>query len=228
MSNTDVPTLLKSSPLWQALCSLADIYKRIDHAQTNWISATPWHCPEGCGTCCEHFEPDVLEIEALYLAAWLLDNKTDEEIQDVLTINSTLAGCILRLNEGPWRCSVYGGRPLICRLFAFSGDRDKEGQVRFRPCAELFRPESGLQAHHVYTEKEILLLFGQLPPVMNDLARQAVSIFPSSTETLPLRIALPRALSKILMLKKYANILTFPLEPSDNPDGTTPPLNNAS
>ena len=54
------------------------LYADIDTEQQVWKQHTPAPCPAGCGMCCEHFEPDVYEYEALYLAAWLLAHDAEK------------------------------------------------------------------------------------------------------------------------------------------------------
>ncbi len=62
--------------------SLGELYGRIASAQeairkSAADGGAPLACPENCGACCEHFIPDVLPLEAGYLAAWLLKERRD-------------------------------------------------------------------------------------------------------------------------------------------------------
>ncbi len=249
------------------LAELAAVYDRIEEEQKPWQEATPWRCPEGCGSCCESFEPDILEIEALWMAAWILEQGQGDAgeypladataarsralcgeetaAEALMARNSAKKGCVLARDEGPWFCSVYGGRPLICRLFGFSGDRDKTGRARFRPCSRLSMEgpanqegrqndnDEGQGSRPSIGEAELLARFGRLPPLMGDLASLADSILSGSGDREPLREALPKALAKLRMLWRYSAIIPFPaLAPNsdgdnDNPGGSTPPMDNA-
>lgn len=267
--STIPPAVPADCALPAPLAELAAVYDRIEAEQQPWQEATPWHCPEGCGSCCESFEPDILEIEALWLAAWILEQDItrcespqgtitgeaaegtqsaigarqralcgeETTAEALLARNSHRDGCVLARDEGPWFCSVYGGRPLICRLFGFSGDRDKTGKARFRPCSRLngandARTESACSRPAI-GEAELIERFGRLPPLMGDLASLADSILPGSNTREPLREALPKALAKLRMLWRYSAIIPFPaLAPNndgdnDNPGGSTPPMDNA-
>ncbi len=192
------------------------------------MAASPFRCPPGCGLCCETFEPEILEVEALYLASWVVVN-APERLADVER-NADRKGCVLADHEGTFHCTVYSGRPLICRLFAYAGDRGKDGAVRFRPCAHM-----EAEGKRTLDQAELISRFGTLPPVMGDLASEADSLIPGSAgERLPLREALPRAVAKIRYLTDLAAFSAFAEARSDgdgdndNPGGNTPPLPAAS
>ena len=141
MEITDIhPRGLGGTSLDAPLRGLHRIYERIDSEQAAWGAAVPYRCPSGCGSCCEGFEPDLLEIEALYMAAWLAradERRFSEIAEGFRELSAEKKGCVLAKAEGEYHCTVYGGRPLICRLFAYSGDRAKDGSARFRLCSRM-------------------------------------------------------------------------------------------
>lgn len=194
---------------YEILKSLETIYEDIEKKQSAWKEASNVTCPDGCGTCCVNFEPDILESEALYLAAWMLENQKEkayEIISDkfVPKRSNPEAGCFLFDEKSPYHCSVYGGRCLICRLFGFSGDRGKDGLVRWKPCH--FLPEKNLHSlqHKQYSEKELNSIFNALPPTMCDFMEQAINLTPGHTgDTKPLRKALKKAIIKIVFLTSF-------------------------
>ncbi len=127
-----IPAELAGSSLEMPLLRLAAIYESIEIAQERWIGLTPYRCPDGCGKCCAKFEPELTEVEALFLAAWILRNEpslVEENQLDSIQFDSDQAACVLSEPERKFHCRVYGGRPLICRLFAFSGDKAKDGTL---------------------------------------------------------------------------------------------------
>jgi len=198
-----IPAQLAGSSLEMPLARLAAIYERIEIAQERWIGLTPYRCPDGCGRCCAKFEPELTEVEALFLAAWILHNEpalVEENQLDSIKLDSDQEACVLSDPEGKFHCRVYGGRPLICRLFAFSGDKAKDGTARFRPCEHM--PHSG---DRILDETALLGLYGELPPLMSDFASEADLLMPDcSGKRTPLRLALPGALSKISMLCQFS------------------------
>ena len=118
------------------LNKMEETYNHISDVQNQWYSKSQFNCVEGCGECCKNFEPDLLESEALYLAAWLLQNQNDvaQKIAQRIFPLPRDKGCQFWNKESNYHCTVYGGRPLICRLFGASGFYDKNSQVVFSPC----------------------------------------------------------------------------------------------
>ncbi|MBQ8013993.1 MAG: hypothetical protein IJ257_06330, partial [Treponema sp.] len=68
----------------EILRAMKELYSQIAKKQAVWYEKSGFTCPRGCGECCRNFEPDLLECEADYMAAWLLENKADvaEKVSD--------------------------------------------------------------------------------------------------------------------------------------------------
>ena len=123
--------------IYDVLTAVDSLYNDIDAGQKVWKAKSPMQCPDGCGSCCVHFEPEVYEAEALYLAAWMLENQRERAERIAEADGAALSdrdGCILFDPDTAYHCTVYGGRCLICRLFGFSGDHGKDGLIRWKPC----------------------------------------------------------------------------------------------
>lgn len=181
------------------------LYGNLSSQQKDWYEATEFTCPDGCGCCCHNFEPDLFESEAIFMAKWLVENQRETAMQIAEgTYKSGYTGktCIFYAENTDFHCSIYGGRPFICRLFGASAAKDKTGQTVWRPCK--FYPAPALQAHkpplaHIqYTKIQTEALLGKCPPVMADIMEQAVMLMPENTETAPLREILPATVRKIL------------------------------
>jgi len=212
------------------LDGLDSIYADLASAQADWKRSSPFQCPDGCGTCCVDFEPDVLDVEALYLAAWMEFHQPERA--DALLSGSFVSprpdperGCPLFDPASSYHCTAYEGRCLICRLFGYSGDRGKDGEPRWRPCK--FLPESAVGVDlsgrpaeiRQYAGQELLDAFGAMPPSMSDSTARAVALSPDSAQDRkPLREALPLAIAKIRMLKKFSS----PDTPEPNPEAPVP------
>ena len=205
-----------------ALNGVHALYADIDTEQRLWKRHTPSPCPAGCGMCCEHFEPDVYEYEALYLAAWLLahDAEKAERIRThgALQSRNNDDGCFLYDPNTPYHCTVYGGRCLICRLFAHSGTRGKDMRVHWKPC-KFIEGTGKNREHREYGEAELIALFGCFPPDMAQAAARLIALNPENTETRPLREALPEAIEKLRLILRF---LTPPEPNSPEPDLPSP------
>ena len=181
------------------------IYNNLSEEQKNWYEKTSFLCPDACGSCCINFEPDLLECEAIFMAKWLIKNKA--EIAQKIAENNfkpeyTQKTCIFYEENSNFHCSIYGGRPFICRLFGASATKDKSGKPVWRPCK--FYPISILQSHkpplaHIqYTKSQTEKFLGKCPPLMSDIMEQAIMLNPENTKTYPLREILPNTIRKIL------------------------------
>ena len=202
----DILRILEGTREKELIDSLGGIYAGIEARQEEWKKESSFSCLDGCGDCCRHFEPDLLECEALYLAAWILEH--DFPLAERLMDGSHASlnnddGCILFNPDFPYHCTVYGGRCLICRLFGYSGEFGKDGKRRWRPCK--FYPSEKLLPfeHRTYGEEELAALSSVPVPVMSDFMERALSLSPdSSGNTEPLRVAVVKALGKLMFIAR--------------------------
>ena len=209
------------------LTSVDSLYNGIEADQKIWKARSRIQCPDGCGSCCVHFEPEVYEAEALYLAAWMLEHQSERADRIAEAADSEAFaggdGCFLFDPDSPYHCTVYGGRCLICRLFGFSGDHGKDGAIRWKPC-KYMQPSrvagnavgeiSGERASGIsdvqdvqtvrqYGQEEMMRLFGAVPPYMGAASSALLALNPDDTHPRPLKIALPAAIKKLKMLLRF-------------------------
>lgn len=210
---------LRGTEEYDILVEMDAVYSRIEEKQREWFEKSKFTCPQGCGKCCEHFEPDLLESEALYMAAWLLCNKPE-------VAQNVAAGKFDGLDDGaaidhcpffredisgmnlPGHCTIYGGRASICRLFGAAGSRDKHGNEVWKPCK--FYPAEELAAvktlsgepilHRQYTAEEVKNLFGILPPVMSDMMDQEETFTPDDDSSTLIHDILPKYIQRLMWI----------------------------
>ena len=210
---------LRGTEEYDILVEMDAVYSRIEEKQREWFEKSKFTCPQGCGKCCEHFEPDLLESEALYMAAWLLCNKPE-------VAQNVAEGKLNGLEDGaaidhcpffredisgtnfPGHCTIYGGRASICRLFGAAGSRDKHGNEVWKPCK--FYPAEELAAvktlsgepilHRQYTAEEVKNLFGILPPVMSDMMEQEETFTPDDDSSTLIHDILPKYIQRLMWI----------------------------
>lgn len=187
----------------EILCQMQEFYSKIAEAQSKWYEKSQFTCPEGCGECCRNFEPDLLDCEADFMSAWLLENQNEVAIQ-VSQGNFPYPqnkGCPFWNEYAEYHCIIYGGRPFICRFFGACGSRAKDGSLAFKPCK--FYPLEKLDsfnpplARRQYSQREVQSIFGTLPPLMSDFMEKALSLNPNNHQTKLLREILPEALNRL-------------------------------
>ena len=200
-SNHDLQSILhklKGTHEEEILQQMQKLYTKIADVQSEWYKKSGFTCPQGCGECCRNFEPDLLDCEALYMAVWLIENQS-EVANKILEGDFPFPqnkGCPFWDESKEYHCTIYGGRPFICRFFGACGSKNKEGKLVFKPCK--FYPTEHLQAHQPplthrqYSEKEVLEIFGNLPIVTIDIMEETVSLNPDNQTTELLRSILPK------------------------------------
>ena len=187
----------------EILKQMQEYYSQIAEAQTEWYSKSNFACPEGCGECCRNFEPDLLDCEALFMAAWLLENQKDiaEKVAQRNFPYPDNKGCPFWNEKASYHCTIYRGRPFICRFFGASSFKSKEEKLVFKPCkfypAEKLAEYKPTLVHRQYTKSEVQSIFGALPPIMSDFMEGAVSLTPDNHSTKLLREVLPDTINHL-------------------------------
>jgi len=173
--------------IYDILTSINALYNDIDSNQKLWKTRGPMQCPNGCGSCCVHFEPEVYEAEALYLAAWMLEHQSEraDRIAEADSDSFTRGdGCFLFDPDSPYHCTVYEGRCLICRLFGFSGDHGKDGYIRWKPCRYMQPSAKTLSG---ISDKAAFEISGKTPFGISDKASS--DVFGIAVEDVPCNTA---------------------------------------
>lgn len=187
----------------EVLIQMNDVYARIFREQDNWYKKSGFTCVDGCGQCCHNFEPDLFECEAIYMAAWLLENQKEvaEKVAEGIFPFDNGKTCNFYNDGNPYHCSIYEGRPFICRLFGGSGFKSKNGEPVFKPCkfypVEELKKKNSLLEHRQFSKEEINEIFGCEPPVMSDMMEITLSIIPDNYKTLPIRKILPEMIQRL-------------------------------
>ena len=194
---------LKGTRTEEIISQMKNLYSEIEEKQDVWYKKSGFSCPQGCGECCRNFEPDLLDCEADYMAAWLLENQaeTAEKAGQAIFPFPENKGCPFWNENTEYHCTIYGGRPFICRFFGASGARNKDGKLAFKPCkfypAEKLAAHKPPLAHRQYSAEEMTDIFDILPPVMTDIMEKALSLNPDNHSTKMLREILPSSINHL-------------------------------
>ncbi|HAE21856.1 MAG TPA: hypothetical protein DCG47_05975 [Spirochaetaceae bacterium] len=232
---------LHPSVLRDRLEELELLYRRADLAVLDFQEKSGLSCPLGCGSCCEAFVPDILPLEAEYLAAFLAFKDRDRAYElaarglEERVREDGRRGCPLYADDTPYHCTVYEARPLICRLFAFSAVRDKRGEPSFARCrrmpaladrqaAGLAAPLASRAAGHLIVSGEPQAARAQDAPLMADYGGELAGIDPGSAGE---RDALPEALTKALSKVLFLVGLNNERDPENGGPDLSPPLPSA-
>jgi uncharacterized protein len=118
--------------------TVAAVYADCDAAVAHFQAASGLSCPQGCGSCCLFARVEATALEFIPLAFQLFGRNQAEQFLDRLAVAPEEPRCLLfrpdSIERGGWGCSHYANRPLVCRLFGFAGNRDRNGVARLALC----------------------------------------------------------------------------------------------
>jgi uncharacterized protein len=194
-----------------------DIYKQLDAAVVAFAKRSGLSCPQGCGHCCLSENVEATVLECLPLAFLLFASaQADAVLQQLDDAGDTLR-CILYRPDltraGHWGCSQYETRTVVCRLFGFAGNRDRDGVPRLAMCrviAELSSSSAQTKLMPLRYMKDslgaenplILIDDPQAPlPLFGEAGLRITALHPGlGTVRMPINAALRQAIMKVGMV----------------------------
>lgn len=193
----------------RSMTDLIELYDQIDRDTSAFCKTYEIGCAPGCGTCCEHFMPDITAIEARLVAAYLVFIKQDEQlIQSLANQEGKETGpCPLYRFDSPYHCSVYAARPLICRLFGACASQGKNGNAIFRRCR-----------YNVEQTMPLFLDIKEEVPVMQDFSYTLRSL---DSEEGEIGLLPEMVLAMVDQMRFLASMID---QDDSNPDDTPNPL----
>ena len=118
------------------MSALKTIYHEIATTIAHFKEKTRIDCVYGCGDCCNHFEPYISVLEATLIVEHLQeDGERMEHFYQVPRHKLDIL-CPFYQVASPYHCGIHPIRPMICRLYAFSGKRANE-QIHYAPCPRI-------------------------------------------------------------------------------------------
>lgn len=180
-----------------------EVYRRLDAAVAEFAARTELACPAGCGRCCISEKVEATVLECIPLAFELFRTGQADRVLDRLDSNGDHRQCVLYRPDfteaGLWGCSQYRHRAVVCRLFGFAGNRDRDGLPRLAMC-RIMKGKSGdtpcLAAEHL-----------SAMPLFSDAGLAITALHPSlGTIRMPINEALYEALQKVGMFLDLAEV----------------------
>jgi uncharacterized protein len=200
------------TPLDEILTTIADtsiartsrevlaIYKGLDEAAEFFSAACAITCPDGCGRCCEGFDPPVTRAEADLVALHLICASIR------VPAGSADHPCPFFISDAQFHCGIYPVRPLVCRAFGFSAVGGKDGA----PCFHFCKHMPG-QPHTQLDAQSMRLLFRQSPPRVEEYGIRISAISHEGMGEQPhLSAAIFEALDRARALHAYVRAAEAP------------------
>jgi uncharacterized protein len=179
--------------VYRKVQAVEKVFDNLEKDLASFKNATGIKCLSGCGMCCHSPEINATPLEFLPLAydlykkglayLWL-----EEMQQNDTPICKTFKP--LKLHDDKGFCSQYKHRGLICRLFAFSANRNKHGQPTLATCKTIkgeYPAEYKKAVDHIDAGGKVPIMtdyYHQLRSIDQDLGRQPIPINKAITEAL--------------------------------------------
>ncbi len=174
-------------------------YRLLDVAVAAFAKRSGLSCPQGCGHCCISEKVEATVLECLPLAFLLFRTTQAEPMLRVLEENGDNKRCVLYhpdlTRAGIWGCSQYGTRTVVCRLFGFAGNPDRDGVARPALC-RVMKAAAGPDEVQIIAHDPLAPM-----PLFVDAGLHITTMHPGlGTARLPINVALWRALMKVGMV----------------------------
>ena len=121
----DVLPALDGLGISTELKAIRDFLEKYQPDFTRFMEEYGIHCPSGCGSCCEHFVPDITRSEALLIAAYILGSKERDVLMDRLGAENGDGCPMYNPNDADHHCT---------RMFLSACSSDKNGMNQFSFC----------------------------------------------------------------------------------------------
>lgn len=184
------------SMLEELAFQVLEVYRVLDKTVAGFSARAGLACPKGCGHCCLSEKVEATVLECIPLAFELFRTFQAELILKRLEKNENEKRCILYRSDyaetGFLGCTQYQYRAVVCRLFGFAGDRDRDGILRLAMC-RVMKEEAGSGLFTITIDDPDIPM-----PLFVDAGLRITTLHPGlGTERLSINIALREALLKV-------------------------------
>ena len=187
---------------------VVELYRDLDAAVAGFVSRSGLACPPGCSHCCLSEKVEATVLECLPLAFELFRTFQAELILKRLERCDNENRCILYRSDyaetGLLGCTQYPYRAVVCRLFGFAGNRDRDGISRLALCRVMKETAAPNLIPMAFAARDIPM------PLFADAGLRITTLHPGlGTERLPINSALRQALLKVGIMLQMKPVETF-------------------
>lgn len=183
-----------------------EVFAELNVEIQGYISQSQLSCFAGCGRCCANPNVSASVLEFLPLAFDLYQSNKAEETLSLLSEGTEERYCVL-LNKisqdgDAGSCTSYHNRGLICRLFASSARRNKNGEKELLVCKKI---KEGKKELYQATSEAIKKEMGV--PVGTDYYTRLYQIDVHLTpEYFPINLAIKKAIESVMRYYYYLEV----------------------
>lgn len=175
---------------------VTSIFQSADKQINKFKEKTGLKCINKCGECCLKNNIEATVLEFMPAALYIVNNSEFENIYSKLNNNFDKPICIFYnpFTSDNGYCSIYEYRGLICRLFGFSANYNKNGIPNMITCRQI---KQNLSFNNVYSFKKYI-------PIISEYYLKLYLVdFNLSRERLPINQAIKKALDIVMLYYEY-------------------------
>jgi Fe-S-cluster containining protein len=190
------------------------LFQELDDEIVKFSTESGLACKPGCGECCTYPKIHATILEFIPFAyKMVIQDKAFVLLEALKSNDAASSFCViynpLRMGASHGHCSDYENRGLICRLFGYSANSNKDGTHSMITCSiiKLNNPE-------FFRNAESLLAKSRHLPIASEYYSRLESIdLNLSLKTFPINVAIKKALEYVLSYYTYRN---HPKQQSDS------------
>jgi uncharacterized protein len=184
--------------------SVLKLFQELDSEIAKFSAESGLSCKSGCGECCLYPKVHATILEFIPFAyKMLLEERAFELLERLNSSVAESSNCIIynpfSLLSSKGHCSDYENRGLICRLYGYSANTNKDGSHSMITC-------SIIKSNHqeFFRNAESLLANSSHLPIAAEYYSKLQSVDLTLTmQTYPINIAIRKALEYVLSYYSY-------------------------
>jgi uncharacterized protein len=180
------------------------LFEELDEQTSIFAADSGFKCKPGCGECCVYPKIHATILEFIPFAYKMyLEGKATGLLETLKNRDAEFSSCLIfnpiRLNSSNGSCSSYSSRGLICRLFGYSGNLNKDGAYNIITCG-IIKTENPA----FFNSAESIRAGSKNLPVASEYYSKLQTIDLSlAMETYPVNVAIRKALEYTLAYYAY-------------------------
>ena len=186
--------------------SVLELFDQLGDQTARFSEDSGIKCKSDCGECCVYPKVHATILEFIPFAyKMVIEDKAFTLLEKIKDLDAEDTTCIIFKHDSPGssngRCSDYDNRGLICRLYGYSANLNKNGAYSMITCTIIKSNNTEL-----FRNAESLLARANHLPIATDYYSRLQSIdLNLSLETYPINTAIRKALEYSLSYYTYRN-----------------------
>ena len=187
------------------------LLQELDAQTAQFRTVSGLQCPTGCGACCLSHKVEATVLELLPLAISFMGSEAGERLFQRLSEPGLPGHCVLYDPKGlEGHCSAYAHRGVVCRLFGFAGNLDRNRVPQLAACKVMRTVSPDMVARG----EALIGLEPSLLPIFSEAGIRLCAMEPTlGSRRLPINEALREAMGKVEVMRLYTGTVNMDVDP---------------